>query len=210
MYVRRIVGSLVMALMLCTLATVAQPGDRYLDIKAQVLDILFPLDVGPRPYLLKLVLRYGDSDTQYVVVLYPGQDAEMVSYSLAGISSGEFANLISSMTAKDPKLKPEDIAAKLRVEVKRTRLDFKALSATVKDLEAIRVSPLPARNIAVDDYSSYEYWCDSWQEYVHYTITGGSKDSSQKQLLEWMIKFRSKVPHLMEHLVAASQLPPRP
>jgi hypothetical protein len=54
----------------CTATT--QPGDRYLDMKAQVLDAVFPVQVEPKPYLLKMVLRFGDSDTQMTIVVYPG------------------------------------------------------------------------------------------------------------------------------------------
>ncbi len=51
-----------MAILLSTSAA-AQPGNRRLNMKAQVLDALFSLDVAPKPYFLKMILRFGDSDT---------------------------------------------------------------------------------------------------------------------------------------------------
>ncbi len=49
----------------------AQPGDRDMNTEARVLHLLFPLDVEPKPYLLKLAMRFGDSDTQVVIVFIP-------------------------------------------------------------------------------------------------------------------------------------------
>jgi hypothetical protein len=85
-----------------------------LDMKARVLDILFPLDVGPTPHFSKMVLRFSDSDTQIVVVTYPGGKSELIRYGLAGTKSGEPSPLISKMVAENPDLKEQDITDLLK------------------------------------------------------------------------------------------------
>jgi hypothetical protein len=131
-----------------TATAVAQPGDRYLDMKARVLDILFPLDVAPKPYLLKMILRFGDSDTQLVVVIYPDSEKywvrryEATSYKLAGIGREELSQLISKVVAENPNVKAEEIAAKVKVDVSRTSIDENGLDRVLKDLKGVRISPI--------------------------------------------------------------------
>jgi hypothetical protein len=176
----------------------AQPGDRHLDMKARVLDILFPLDVGPTPYFSKMVLRFSDSDTQLVVVTYSGGKSELIRYGVAGTKSGELAHLISKMVAENPDLKEQDIAAKLKVDVNRLPIDSEALNRALNELKAIRISPVLASRVAVDEYSEYEFWYDNWQESVHYTITSPFGNAAQDKLGEWMVKFRASVPDLLK------------
>jgi hypothetical protein len=71
-------------------------------MKAQVLDLAFPLNVSAKPFLSKMVLRFGDSDTQITVVTYPGGKSELIRYSLAGMTSGGLSQLISKMVAENP------------------------------------------------------------------------------------------------------------
>lgn len=201
-YRTALAGALLFCLLFATRAT-AQPGDRYLDIKARVLDVLFPLDVTRKPYLLKMILRFGDSDTQLVVVVYPGGKSELVSYSLAGMNSGQLSQLISKMEAQNPDVKEQDIAAKLHVNVSRSPIDSKVLDRALHELEAIRIAPVSGNRIAVDHYSEYEFWYDTWQESSHYTITGPPSNSLQNRLVTWMIKFQAKVPKLLKDSSAA-------
>jgi hypothetical protein len=176
----------------------AQPGDRNLDIEARVLDILFPLDVGPTPYFSKMVLRFSDSDTQLVVVTYPGGKSELIRYSLAGVRSGELSHLISKMVNENPEMKAQEIAAKLKVNVSRSPIEPEALRRALDELKAIRISPVLASRVAVDEFSEYEFWYDNWQESVHYAITSPFGNDPQGQLGRWMTKFRDDVPNLFK------------
>ncbi len=189
------------ALFSCILFTTratAQPGDRYLDMKARVLDILFPLDVAPKPYFSKMILRFGDSGTQLVVVVYPGGKSELIRYSLAGTSGGEFSQLISKMVAENPDVKEQEIAAKFKVDVYRSPIEHEALNRALDELKAVRIPPILASRVAVDEFSEYEYWYDNWQESVHYTITGPFKNTPQDELVQWMIRFRANLPYLFK------------
>jgi hypothetical protein len=176
----------------------AQSGDRGLDMKARVLDILFPLDIGTTTYFSKMVLRFSDSDTQFVLVTYFGGKSELIRYGLAGIKSGELAQLISKMVAENPDLKEQDIASKLKVDVDRSPVDREALNRALNELKAIRISPVLANSVAVDEYPEYEFWYDTGQESVHYTITGPFGNASQDKLGKWMVKFRASVPALLK------------
>jgi hypothetical protein len=196
------------ALLSCVLftasSTAAQPGDRHLDMKARVLSLVFPLDVAPKPYFLKMILRFGDSDTQLVVVVYPDKEkywvrrCEIASYALAGLGKGQLSQLISRMVAENPKVTDQEIAAKLKVEVSRSSIEPEALSRALNDLKDIRIPPILTDRVAVDEFSDYEYWCDNWQESVQYTITGPFKDTPQDELVQWMIKFRANLPDLLK------------
>jgi hypothetical protein len=173
----------------------AQPADRYLNIKARVLDLIFPLDVAPKPYFSKMILRYGDSVTQIVIVIYPGGKSEIIHYTI----SGDLDRLISTMTSANPDVKEQEIAAKLKVTIRRSTINHEVLDPALDELKTIQISPMLASRIAVDGASEYEFWYDVWQECVHYTITGPFKDTPQDKLVQWMVKFRANYSHLAKH-----------
>lgn len=173
----------------------AEPRDRYLS-KDRVLDVLFPWDVEPKVYFEKMVLRFGDSDTQLVVLVYPDKEKywirryEVISYTLAGMKQGQLSEMISRMAAENPNVRAEEIAAKIKVEVSRLPIEHEALKRAFDELEKVRISPLLGSRVAVDEYSDYEYWYDGGQESVHYKITGPFKGDPQDELVQWMIRFR--------------------
>jgi hypothetical protein len=190
---RRSVARALSACILSAAAAIAQTGDRNpVDIKARVLDLLFPLDVTSKPYFLKLVLRFGDSGTQLAVVIYPGGESELVRYELADMNSNDLSLLVSKMVAQNPNVQDREIAAKVKVKMTRSPVDHKALSRALEDLKTLRMSPFLKTRIAVDEYSQYDYWFDSGQESVHYTITGPFKGDPQDRLVQWMIKFKAR------------------
>ena len=186
----------------------AQPRDRYLD-KARVLDVLFPGDVEPKAYFEKMTLRFGDSDTQLVVVVYSDKEKywirryEVISYTLPGLKEGQLSEMISRMAAENPNVKAEEIAAKVKVEVSRSPIEQEALKRAFDELKKVRISPLLGSRIAVDEYSEYEYWYDGGQESVHYKITAPFKGDPQDELVQWMIRFRSNLPKLLKSSSAA-------
>jgi hypothetical protein len=185
-------------------AASAQPGDRYLDTKARVLEILFPLDVTTRPYFQKMVLRFSDSDTQLVIVVYPDKDkywvrkCEITSYGLEGMAKGGLSQFISKMVAENPNVKDQEIAAKLKVNTSHFFVPLEALDRSLDELKTIRISPALADRVSVDDFSEYEFWYDNWQESVHYVITSPFGKDSQDQLGRWMAKFRDNLPNLLK------------
>jgi hypothetical protein len=171
----------------------AQPGDHRVDMRAQVLDALFPLEVGPKPYFLKMVLRYGDSDTQFTVVIYPGANSEIIRYQLADMNRDELERVISKAIADNPRVKPQEIAAKLKVDVTRSPVNYETtLGPAIEELKSIRISPVLANRISVDDFSEYGFWYDTWQELVHYTIVSPFENEPQDELGKWMRRFRAK------------------
>jgi hypothetical protein len=199
---RRAVARVLFSCILFAATATAQPGDR--DMKARVLDLVFPLDVAPNLYFLKLIMRFGDSDTQLVAVVYPDKDkywvrrCEITSYALDGMGMGQLDQLISRTIAKNPNVKDQEIAAKLKVKVSRSSIAPEALYRALDELKTVRISPVLADRVAVDEYSEFEYWYDGGQESVHYTLTGPSKDDPQDQLVQWMIKFRASLPNLIK------------
>jgi hypothetical protein len=173
-------------------------------MKAQVLEILFPLDVTPKPYFEKMVLRFGDSDTQLVEVVYPDKDkywarkCEITSFRLEGMDKGGLSQFISKMVAENPNVKVQEIAAKLKVNITRSFVPLEALGRALNELKTIRISPVLADRVSVDGYSEYEFWHDNWQESVHYVITSSFENDPQDQLGRWMTKFRDNLPNLLK------------
>ncbi len=171
-------------------------------MKDRVLDALFAKEVSTSPFLTKLTMRFGDTDTQLVVITYPiypthpGGRAEAIKYSVAGTGNGVLSEFIESIVKQKPDVTAREIADKLQINVTRFLIDYDALEKSMKDLKALRISPVLNTRVAVDEYSEYDFWFDSGQEFVHYSITGPSKDAPQDQLVEWMIKFRTSLPDL--------------
>src|SRR5271157_825770 len=119
----------------------AQPGDRHLLMKSRVLDVLFPINVEPQPYSLKMIMRYGDSNTQIIVVVYPGGKSELIQYSLDGMNDADFEYLIAIMYEKNQDITVQEIAARVKVKMTRTLINYKALKPLIKTLEDVRISP---------------------------------------------------------------------
>jgi hypothetical protein len=157
-----------------------------------------------------MTLRYGDSDSQLVVLTYPvypvhaGGQAELISYTITGMGGDNLSQFISEMAAQNPSVTDQEIAAKLKVDVKRSAIGYEVLSRFLDELRAIRISPVLASRVAVDEYSEYEFWYNNGQESVHYKVVGPFKDDPQDKLVQWMIKFRTGLPELMS---AASRNP---
>jgi hypothetical protein len=173
------------------------------DMKDRVLDLLFRSDTVSSPFLSKMTLRYGDSDSQLVVLTYPvypvhaGGQAELVSYTVTGLGTETLSQFISKMAAQDPKVTDQEIATKLKAVIKRAPIGYEALKRSFDELNAIRISPILASRVAVDEYSDYEFWYNNGQESVHYRVAGPFKKDPQDKLVEWMIRFRTGVPKLI-------------
>jgi hypothetical protein len=189
---------------LLVLSAVGQSGGGVpADMKDRVLDLLFRSDAVSSPFLSKMTLRYGDSDSQLVVLTYPvypvhpGGQAELVSYTIAGMGSDNLSQFVSKMAAQNPSVTDQEIAAKLKVEVKRSPISHEVLKRFLDELVAIRISPMSVGRIAVDEYSEYEFWYNGGQESVYYKVVGPFKDDPQDKLVQWMIRFRTGVPELM-------------
>jgi hypothetical protein len=166
--------------------------------------ISFSDQIPSRRHFSKTTLRYGDSDSQLVVLTYPvypvhpGGPAEIISYTVTGMGSDNLAQFISKMAAQNPSVTDQEIAAKLKVEVKRSPISYEALKRSLDDLKATRISPMLASRVAVDEYSEYQFWYNTGQESVHYVITSPFGNDPQDQLGKWMTKFRDNVPNLLK------------
>ncbi|HZH49855.1 MAG TPA: hypothetical protein VFD86_08800, partial [Nitrospira sp.] len=128
----------------------------------------------------------------------PGGQAEIISYTITGMGSDNLSQFISKMAAQNPSVTDQEIAAKLKVEVKRSPISYEALKRSLDELKATRISPMLASRVAVDEHSEYQFWYNTGQESVHYVITSPFGDDPQDQLGKWMMKFRDNVPNLLK------------
>jgi hypothetical protein len=186
--------AIVSALLLCALSAPAISQTRDLnpsEVYSDVLNLLFPLNVESKPYYVKLILRFSDTDAQLALIVYPGGASELVSFSLDSMKGSDLFKLVSEMLAKNPSVKDEEIAAKVRVRTTRSALDYKAVEPALNDLKSIRISPFLNTRTAVDEYTKYEYWFYSGQESIHYRICGDCTKGTQDQLARWMTSFRA-------------------
>jgi hypothetical protein len=196
--------SLVVPFLLALSAVGQAGGGVSADLKNRVLNLLFRSDaVSASPFLTKMTLRYGDSDSQLVVLTYPiypahpGGEAELISYTINGMGGDNLSQFISKMASQNPKATDQEIAARLKAVVKRSPVGHEVLRDFLDELGAILISPKLASRVAVDDYSEYEFWYDNGQESVHYKVVGPFKNSPQDKLVQWMTRFRAAVPELM-------------
>ncbi len=182
----------------------AQPGDRTLDPQARVLDIIFPVEVPQRPYFLKMVLRFDKTSTQLVIVVYPDKErywirrCDVIKYVLPEAAKTQLSQSLSQLSPEASEDAVRASAAKLKVEVSRFTIAPEALSKSLIELRSIRISPVLAERVSVDEFSEYEFWYDNWQESVHYAIIGAPGKAPQDKLTQWMIKFNTNLPGLLE------------
>jgi hypothetical protein len=195
----------------CCVAVGATAQSESGNMKDRVLNILFSSEAPTSPFLTKMTLRFGDSDTQLVVLIHPvypahpGGRAEVLKYSIAGTENRNLSAFIAEMVAQKPNVTEREIASKLKVEVAHVPVNYDALQHSMKALETLRISPVLKSRVAVDEYSQYDYWFDNGQEFVHYSITGPFKTAAQDQLVAWMIKFKMSLP-----VLAKSPSAPKP
>lgn len=198
----RLAGTLLIPFLLVMSAAGQSGGDVPPDMKDRVLDLLFRSDAITSPFFSKMTLRYGDSASQLVVLTYPvypvhtGGRAELISYTITGMGNENFSQFISKVLAQNPNVTDQEIAASLKVEVKRSPIRYDFLSRLLDYLKAIRISPMLTNRVGVDEVSEYEFWYDTGQECVHYKLMGPFKRDPQDKLVQWMIRFRASVPEL--------------
>ena len=173
----------------------AQPGSRHFDFVPQVLDALFPLEASEQPYLSKLVLRFGDTNTQLTVVMKAGDAVgsrcEATRLTVTDLS-GNSLNALQRTIRDNPGLNPKEIAAMLKIQASRSAINCETdLLPALKELTAIRISPALAHGVSVDDFFEYEFRYDTWQTSVHYTIVSPFGKDPEGKLGKWMLKVRS-------------------
>lgn len=173
--------------------TPAQPGGRYLDTEARLLDRLLPLESEPAPFFLRMAMRFSDSASQLVIVVRPGGASELLEYTVEGMGDNQLLSFIARQVAENPAISDQDIAAKLHVTVRRSAVDYGAISPWLKKLQSVRTSPALTHRVGTDAVSQYEFWYDTWQEAVHYSLIGPFNGGTQDSLTKWMIDFRAHI-----------------
>ena len=178
------------------------------DLRAKLLDRVLPSTVESRSlWFDKLTVRYSapiesceewpQSDDQLVLVTYsvdpprhPTPECEIISYKVKGIGGECLWKVITRMLAQNPKVSEDEIEAALVVDVKRRSIPMKERDKLLAGLAAIRLPPVLTSRICVDACPRYEYWYQTSEEVVHYSVVG-SGGASADQLTTWMVKFRS-------------------
>ena len=195
--------ALICALLICVLSAPAIPQTRgrgVSEVYSDVLNVLFPMDVESKPYYVKFILRFHDTESQLALIVYPGTESELVSHSLENVKGQDLYTLVSEMLDKNASVKAEEIAAKVRVRTTRSAVDYKAVEPALNELKSIRISPYFQTRIFLDEYSAYDFWFSSGQESVHYRICGNSsKSDAQDKLVRWMTKFRADSASIVKH-----------
>lgn len=173
-------------------------------MKDEVLNLLFPINAKSPPYRTQITLRYGDTDTELIVTsfgAYPmrsGGQAEVAEYSIEGLDRGGLSAFIDKEFAREPGVTARGIAERLSVAVRRFSVNYDSVKRLTAGLGAIRISPALRPRSAFDEYSRYDLWFSTGQEYVHYSLVGPFKGSPQDSLVDWMITFRTRLTALVE------------
>lgn len=183
---------------------VAQSGDDRPVSRDRVLDLLLHSDIVTSPYFMKITLRYSDPEAQLVILTYPSYPvrpegrAEVISYEITGMGTNDLSQFVYDMASKDPNVTNREIAAKLKVKISRSPIEYKELGHFLEQLKAIRISPSLMNRVSLDEYSMYEFWYNTGQEQVHYKLNGPFRDAPQDQLVQWMIRLRASLPKLIK------------
>ena len=70
---------------------------------------------------------------------------QMIPKRIVGASVPSLERFISKAVADNPQVKPQEIAAKLKVDVTRSPIDYDAaLGPAIEELKSIRISPVLA------------------------------------------------------------------
>jgi hypothetical protein len=184
-----------------------------IDVKAHVLDRLFPLDGESKPrYFDKVIVRFSASfssvdpeatqaayDTQLVLVTYlvdpplhPLPECELIFYNIRTGNGESLSKLVTRMLEQNPNVSETEIAAAIVVSVTRRPIPLKERDKILGELAAVRLSPLLASRLCLDDCPTFDYWYESGgRDVVHFTLHGDSGKELQNRLVKWMIKFRS-------------------
>jgi hypothetical protein len=181
----------------------AKGQDAYV-IEARVLDLVFPTNLPLGTHYIKLRMRFGDYPSQIVVWVYPGGQTEITRYSLVGMDDAGLWQLITNMIAQNPNVTDQESVAKLKIDISRTRVEYKAVERMLGELKSARISPFLGTGAAVHAHR-YEFVFISGPESVQYTLMGGPFNRPQDQLLQWMLKFRIRAEELLK--VAAPSQP---
>ncbi len=196
MILRRVVTCALFCCVACASRATAQTTNDYWDMKTRVLNLVFPLDDVPPPYLWKITLRFNNPESQIVAVVHAGGKSEVVRYTLADMNDRELSQLIVQALAENSSATAEEIAAKVRVDVDRRTVRPEVFSRVLKELSRIRISPQTG-GTCLGQCPQFDYWYDSGLNSAHYVIRGGDdRGSPQYQLVQWMIRFRTNLPQL--------------
>ena len=175
----------------------AQPGNRYLDMESRVLDSLFPLNVAQaKPYKWKIVLRFTDSASQVTLVSYAAARIEVLEHQVVGMEEGGIGRFVAKLLRQDASVSERRIAAQLKVKTTRTSIDREALSPLIDELRRIAPSPV-LEDRGGTNFARYEFWYDTWQEAVHFTVLYPWGSTPLDGLAAWMRKCREEVSPLL-------------
>ncbi|MEW6229573.1 MAG: hypothetical protein AB1700_16025 [Bacillota bacterium] len=167
--------------------------------KSRVLDKAFQLDTIHDSYVAKVVLRYGDTDTQIVLTIYPAYpfrpdgNVLIAQYSLEGLHSEGLTQHIAKILAANPNATAADIAATLIVKKVQAPIEYDMVHRWLMELKAIRLSPAIESRAVLDAYSEYEFWFYTGQECTHYSLKGPFETDPQDRLVQWMLRFRAAI-----------------
>ena len=138
-------------------------------------------------------------DSQLVLVTYSvdpplhqSPECELISYNIRTSSGESLLTLVMRMLEQSPSVSETEIAAAVLVDVARRPIPLKSRDKILRDLAALRLSPILASRICVDDCPRFDYWYEhSGGEVIHLRLYGGSGKDLQDRLVKWMLKFRS-------------------
>ena len=109
---------------------------------------------------------------------------------VVGGADGGVSSFIALQLSENAKATVEEMASKLQVFVARKEIEYSELDGAMKSLKKLRVSPALQTRVGVDNIPKYEFWYDTWQESVHYSLIGPPGKADQDSLSRWMTGFQ--------------------
>jgi hypothetical protein len=172
--------------------TISQsPGSKPLSYAAEtrvrnrIFDLVAPV-AESRPFFSRLVLRFSDSAYQCVLTVYTQGKSELITYKL---DRANFSQLTRELLMSE--MSDQEIKRHVAVTTHRRELEMKQALGAIEELRQLKIPAYPQERIAVDDYSTFEYWLETPGELVHFRINGPFQGKTPRdRLVQWMIRFR--------------------
>ena len=182
----------------------AQQGIGLSTLQSRVFDLLFPRDVGTPLYFSKTTLRFSDSASQFVIILFGRATGkgEVYHYRVRETDRKVLSERIAKAFMDNRETTTAaTIASGIRVETMRTVINAAPFVRVLDELKAIQLSPLLENRVCLDECATYEFSHDTGQELVHYAINRPSGDSRDEwphdKLGRWMTSVQSRLPALL-------------
>jgi hypothetical protein len=141
-----------------------------------------------RPIFFRIVLRFSDDPSQYILTVFAEGKSELVVQSFA---DPQLNRLLSEIAADC--VSKDEIARRAPVLISRREMSMKHALETIAKLKQIRLPAQLQTRVSLDEYDQFVYIFESGGEAITVRINGPFQTNRDTdKLVKWMLDFRKK------------------